>query len=200
MFEDMYLETDRLVLRPYTMDDLFELHKIVSQKEVMKYLPEGVMTQKQTKKTLTWIIECYKENTQKNIKKFSVGVFLKENKKLIGWCGLGPLEFDPSEIEIYYGLSKSHWGKGFATEAARALLDYGFRIIGLKKIVAIVMPQNNASKRVIEKMGLVYRKQIENLPAKYKAYQEDVYFSLTRDEYDSIKYQKAYSQSKLKKS
>ncbi|KPL03861.1 MAG: hypothetical protein AMJ90_02830 [candidate division Zixibacteria bacterium SM23_73_2] len=190
MFENMYLETERLVLRPYTMDDLFELHKIVSQKEVMKYLPEKVMTQKQTEKTLTWIIDCYKENTQKKIKKFSVGVFLKENKKLIGWCGLGPLEFDPSEIEIYYGLSKSYWGKGFATEAARAILDYGFLIIGLKKIIAIVMPQNNASKRVIEKMGMVYRKQIENLPAKHKAYEGDLYFSLTRDEYDSIKEKK----------
>ena len=186
MFKDMFLETDRLVLRPYTMDDLDQLHKIVSQKEVMKYLPEDVMSLDQTRRTLTWIIECYGKNTPEHIVKFSVGVFHKEKNKLIGWCGLGPLEFEPAQIEIYYGLSRDFWGKGFATEASKALLDYGFRVIGLDKIVAIVMPENVASKKVIEKMGMIYQKQVKNLPEKYKVYDGDYYYFLTKEEYKKI--------------
>jgi len=185
VFEDMFLETDRLFLRPYTMDDLDQLHKVVSQKEVMKYLPEDVMSLQETKTTLTWIIECYGKNTPQHIVKFSAGVFHKEENRLIGWCGLGPLEFQPSEIEIYYGLSQDCWGQGFATEAAKALLDYGFGVIGLDKIVAIVMPENIASKRVIEKMGMIYQKQIKNLPEKHKAFEGDYYYSLTKEEYQS---------------
>lgn len=184
VFKDMFLETDRLFLRPYTMDDLDQLHKIVSQKEVMKYLPEDVMSLEETKRTLTWIIECYCKNTPQHIVKFSVGVFHKEEDRLIGWCGLGPLEFEPSQIEIYYGLSQDYWSKGFATEAAKALLEYGFRVIGLNKIVAIVMPENIASKRVIEKMGMIYQKQIKNLPEKHKAFEGDYYYSLTKKEYE----------------
>jgi ribosomal-protein-alanine N-acetyltransferase len=115
-----------------------------------------------------------------------VGVFHKEENKLIGWCGFGPLEFEPSEIEIYYGLSRDYWGKGFATEAAKALLDYGFGLIGLDKIVAIVMPENIASKKVIEKMGMIYQKQVKNLTVKYKTFEGDYYYSLTKEEYNNI--------------
>jgi ribosomal-protein-alanine N-acetyltransferase len=186
MFKDMYIQTERLILRPYTMDELHELHQILSQKEVVKYLPEDVMSLEDTKRVLTWIIECYGKNTSENIVKFSVGVFHKEECKLIGWCGLGPLEFEPSEIEIYYGFSQDCWGKGFATEAAKAMLDYGFQVIGLNRIVAIVMPENVASKRVIEKMGMIYQKQVKNLPPKHKIYQGDYYYSLTRNEYNRI--------------
>jgi ribosomal-protein-alanine N-acetyltransferase len=189
VFKDMLLETDRLFLRPYTVDDLDQLHNIVSQKEVMEYLPEDVMSLEQTKTTLTWIIECYGKNTAEHIVKFSVGVFHKDEGRLMGWCGLGPLEFEPSEIEIYYGLSRVCCGQGFATEASKALLDYGFRVIGLDKIVAIVMPKNIASKRVIEKMGLIYQKQVKNLPEKYKAFKGDYYYSLTKEEYNSISVQ-----------
>jgi ribosomal-protein-alanine N-acetyltransferase len=69
------------------------------------------------------------------------------------------------------------------------LLDYGFRVIGLDRIVAIVMPENIASKRVIEKMGLIYQKQIKNLPEKYKVFEGDYYYSLTKEEYNSISVQ-----------
>jgi ribosomal-protein-alanine N-acetyltransferase len=165
------------------MKDLPDLHDIVSQEEVMRDLPEGVMSLEQTEKGLRWIIECYGKNTPEKIVKFSVGVVEKDTRKLIGWCGLGPLEFDKSEIEIYYGLSRPHWGRGITTEAAKALLHYGFQTIGLDKIVAIVKPANIASQRVIEKLGMIYKKQIGSLPEKYKFYQGLLYYSLTRDEY-----------------
>ena len=183
LFADLHLETERLILRAYTMKDLPDLHAIVSQEEVMKNLPEGVMSLEQTEKGLRWIIECYGKNTPEKIAKFSVGVVERDTGKLMGWCGLGPLKFDESEIEIYYGLSRPCWGRGIATEAVKALLHYGFQTIGVDKIVAIVKPGNTASQKVIEKLGLIYKRQIGDLPEKYKFYQGLLYYSLTREEY-----------------
>jgi ribosomal-protein-alanine N-acetyltransferase len=183
LFAGLHLETKRLILRAYTMEDLPELYAIVSQEEVMKHLPEGVLSLEQTEKGLRHIIECYAQNTQQKIVKFSVGVVEKTTERLVGWCGLQPLEFEESEIEIYYGLSRSQWGLGITTEAAKALLDYGFQTIGLSKIVAIVKPQNIASQRVIEKLGLVYRRRLGGLPDKFRFFEGILYYSLSRRDY-----------------
>jgi ribosomal-protein-alanine N-acetyltransferase len=183
LFADLRLETDRLIVRAYTMADLPELSAIVGQKAVMEYLPEGVMSRAQTEQALSWIIQCYHTNTPGKIVKFSVGVVEKSTGQLIGWCGLGPLEFEASEIEIYYGLSSSHWGRGFTTEAAKALLRYGFEVIGLPRIVALARPENIASQRVIEKLGLIYQKRIGRLPEEFKFYEGLLYSALTRGEY-----------------
>jgi RimJ/RimL family protein N-acetyltransferase len=165
------------------MKDLPELYAISSEEEVMRYLPEGVMSLGQTEKALRWIIECYRINTPEKIAKFSVGVVEKKTGRLIGWCGLGPLEFDESEIEIYYGLSRSYWGQGMTTEAAKALLSYGFETIGLNKIVAIVKPENIASQKVIQKLGMTYHKRVGGLPEKFKFYEGLLYYSRTKEEY-----------------
>jgi ribosomal-protein-alanine N-acetyltransferase len=183
LFTDLRLETERLIVRAYTMADLDDLCAIVSQKEVMENLPEGILSREQTEKALRWIIDCYARNTPEKIVKFSVGVVEKSTDRVIGWCGLGPLEFDESEIEIYYGLSNSQWGRGITTEAARVLLDYGFQAIGLDKIVAIVKPQNIASQRVIDKLGLVYHKRLQGLSEKHEFFEGLLYYSLSRDEY-----------------
>ncbi len=183
MFADLRLETERLIVRAYTMADLSELYAIVSQKEVMEFLPEGIMSREETEKALRWIIECYGKNTPRKLVKFSVGVAEKSTGKLIGWCGLGPLEFDPSEIEIYYGLSPAYWGRGFTTEAAKALLQYGFETIGRSRIVAIVKPENIASQRVIEKLGLIYQKRIGRLPKKFRFFEGLLYYALNGEEY-----------------
>lgn len=183
MFSDLHLETERLIIRAYTMKDLSELYAISSQEEVMRYLPEGVMSFDQTEQALRWIIECYRINTPEKIAKFSTGVVEKKTGRLIGWCGLGPLEFDESEIEIYYGLSRLYWGRGMTTEATRALLRYGFETIGLNKIAAIVKPENIASQKVIRKLGMSYHKRVSGLPEKFKFFEGLLYYSLTKNEY-----------------
>jgi ribosomal-protein-alanine N-acetyltransferase len=183
MFADLHLETKRLIVRAYTMEDLPALHAIVSQKEVMEELPEGLLNLEQTEKALRWIIDCYGKNTPRKIVKFSVGVVEKSTGGLIGWCGLGPLDYNPSEIEIYYGLDHAHWDRGITTEAAKALLHYAFENIGLDKIAAIVKPENIASQRVIEKLGLLYKKRVGKLPKKFKFFEGLLYYSLTRGEY-----------------
>jgi ribosomal-protein-alanine N-acetyltransferase len=187
MFTDARLETARLIIRPFKLQDAEALQGIVSQTEVMRYLPEDVMSLDEVKEIILWLNDCYRKNTPECIMKFTLAVIFKENGKLIGWCGLGPLDFSPSEIEIFYGLSSEYWGKGIATEAAKALLHYGFDTIGLNQIVAVTNPLNTASIRVIENLGLMYRRKVEKLPEKHSSYEGCLYYSLSRDEYSKMR-------------
>jgi ribosomal-protein-alanine N-acetyltransferase len=150
---------------------------------VVRYLPEGVWTLEETRKALRRVTDRYKQGSSVREAKYTLAVVQKSTEKVIGWCGLGPMDFDQTEVEIYYGLARDLWGRGIATEAAKALLHYGFQSFGVEKIVAIVKPENIASQRVIEKLGLSYKKRIGSLPEKFKFYQGLLYYSLTRKEY-----------------
>lgn len=186
MFKDIRLETPRLLIRPFTMRDLPQFHRMLCDEEVVRYLPENVMSREEAQDILSWLIGCYPKNTPEQIIKFTVGVVLRESNELIGWCGFGPLDFDPSEIEIYYGLSRQHWGRGLATEAAEAMMHYAFETVGLERMVAVVRPENSGSVRVIEKLGMIFRKTVTGLPSDYAAYEGDFYYSLNRGQYRNL--------------
>jgi ribosomal-protein-alanine N-acetyltransferase len=90
--------------------------------------------------------------------------------KVIGYCGFMFLEGTP-EIELAYGLAKSHWDSGFTTEAARACLHYGFEEMKLERIVAVVHPGNTASQRVLEKLCMRYTKNVYHYGADLMYYE-----------------------------
>jgi ribosomal-protein-alanine N-acetyltransferase len=99
----------------------------------------------------------------------------KEGGQLIGWCGLRYL--DDTDVEIAYGIVKAYWGKGLASEAARATIKYGFEQLGLPRIVAVASPDNIRSLRVLEKLGMKYVKAA-------RFYNADVlYYAISREEY-----------------
>jgi ribosomal-protein-alanine N-acetyltransferase len=181
VFKDVCLETDRLFLRALRLDDAHAIHVLVADPNVMKYLPGDMMSLKQVTKAIAWLLDCYERNTPERIIKFTVAIMGKETGQVIGWCGLGPLDVSPEDVELFYGLSKAYWRKGLATEAASAMLEYGFGTIGLDKTVAVVGPENVASKRVIEKLGMVYEKTLRNVPKEHKSYEGDLYYSLTNE-------------------
>ena len=81
----------------------------------------------------------------------------KTTNKIVGWCGLWRLK-ETGETEVGYAIAKEFWGNGFAAEAARRFLQYGFEELNLKKVVAVAMPENNASRRVMEKLGMKFVK------------------------------------------
>lgn len=78
----------------------------------------------------------------------------KATGEVVGLAGLFPVEGGDGAIEVAYHFRKDRWGKGYATEAARACLEYGFGTAGLARIVGLVHPDNHASRRVLEKCGL----------------------------------------------
>lgn len=83
------------------------------------------------------------------------GVIEKSSNSFVGWCGLWKL-VESGETEVGYAINKKFWRQGFATEAAAGFLRYGFDDINLNKIVAVARPENTASRRVMEKLGMQY--------------------------------------------
>ena len=83
---------------------------------------------------------------------------MKENPQVIGWCGLGYLE-ESDETELLYMLDMPHWGKGIASEAAKASLRYAFESTDLIRVIALSFPENIGSQKVLEKSGLQFVKE-----------------------------------------
>lgn len=168
------LETERLLLRGFTSEDLDDLASLNADAEVMRYIGEGrPQTRAQTQARLNAILDHWGRHG------FGLcAVVDKATLEFIGFCGLQFLE-DTSEIEVGYRLARRFWHRGIATEAARACLRHGFEDLDLNRIVAIVQPANLASQRVIEKIGLRYVKNS-------RFYNSDVrYYEITRERYTS---------------
>ena len=150
------METERLIIRKFTLDDTEDMDQMNLDEEVSKYTGDGGIQP----------IEVIRERIEKNImgdyEKHGFGryaVVRKSNNELLGFTGLKYLpELD--EVDIGYRLIRSSWGKGFATEASKPFIQYGFNTLGLNKIIGLVMPENLASIRVLEKLGLTYEKMI----------------------------------------
>lgn len=145
------IETERIILRELEDSDIDLLAEIYADIEVMRYIGKGiVLTYEQAKRSIANWIKYYE--------KFGFGNWAaieKESGRFIGLCGLSWLE-DKSDVEVSYLFAKEAWGKGYATETANAINEYGFNVVGLKRIIALVYPQNTASIHVIEKLGMKY--------------------------------------------
>ncbi|MBD2259566.1 GNAT family N-acetyltransferase [Pseudanabaena sp. FACHB-2040] len=162
------LQIDGFKMRPIQVSDLDALAAIWADPEVTCFLPsQGVpISRENTEKALQSFISHWQQR--------SYGVWaIVENTspfEMVGYCGLRYLS-ELGEVEVLYGLARDYWGRGIATQAVRASISYGFNVANLDRIVAMVMPDNQASRRVIEKAGLHYEKQIHkfNLDALYYA-------------------------------
>lgn len=180
--KDMMLDTERLVIRPYIKDDLIECFNLMQDKELFKYINMDVMNIDEYKGLFSWLIDSYEVGFHEDFK-YSFNITLKESGKHIGWCGVGVLDFDFSKKEIFYLIGKEHWGKGYAKEAIKALVDFCFNTIGLEEIVAVCKPENIASRRIIEGAGLKFQYIVEGLDGELSFYNGEPFFSLNRDEY-----------------
>ena len=146
------LETERLYLRQFTMNDAHLLIDLNSDPEVIRYTGDSpVKDLEAAKKILTDIIFPQYQN---KIGRWAV--HLKSNNEFIGWCGLKFIAED-NEINLGYRFYKKHWGKGYASESAKAVMEYG-KQLGLKNIIAKAAKENTASINVIKKLSMVYLK------------------------------------------
>jgi RimJ/RimL family protein N-acetyltransferase len=167
------IETARVYLRPFTFDDLDAFAVIGSDPDVMRYIGAGrPLSREDTQTRLNAIIE------HQNKHGFGVWAAIeKSTGTLMGYCGLQFLD-NTSEVEVGYRLAKRFWGMGFASEAAKASLRYGFETLGLGRIVAVVQPANLASQHVLEKIGLSYVKDARFYNTEVK------YYAITQEEYE----------------
>ncbi|MEZ5427363.1 MAG: GNAT family N-acetyltransferase [Pyrinomonadaceae bacterium] len=144
------LETERLFLRPFEESDADAVFEMRRDEEIMRFI-----RQPQTKRdeSLNWIKMISQRWETERIG--FCGVFEKATGDFVGWCGLWQLK-ETGEIEVGYALAKAFWGNGYATEAARRMLEYGFETLGLEKIVAVASPENRSSQNVMKRLGMEF--------------------------------------------
>lgn len=153
-FDIPTINTPRLKLRAFIEDDVEPLFHILGQGDVLRYFPKPDPPPIESVQRL---IAAQLKHWQERGYGWWAAV-PKSQETLIGWCGLGFLP-ETEEDEVAYLLAKPYWGQGLATEAANTSLRYGFMEVGLEKIVGIVHPENIASQRVLEKLGLAFTKR-----------------------------------------
>lgn len=149
-------ETDRLLIRRVSPDDHEALTGVFGNAEVMRF-GDGPQTAEWVCEWLHRAVESYERRGYG-----PWAVVEKSRGEVIGYCGLFffPDVNGRPEIEIGYRLARASWGLGYATEAVIAARDYGFNVLGLTRLIAIIDPENTASIRVAEKAGMRYEQDV----------------------------------------
>jgi RimJ/RimL family protein N-acetyltransferase len=180
----VFLETERLLLRRFTEDDVDNLVELDGDPDVMKFINGGRPTPREEieSEILPAFLGYYERFT-------GYGFWAAEEKatgSFVGWFHFRPAKDAPAgEVELGYRLRRSAWGKGYATEGSLALIDKGFAEFGVERVVAFTMVVNVASQRVMEKAGLRYVRTFHQPWPDYIEGQEqgDVEYALTRSEW-----------------
>ena len=159
------LQIDSFIMRPLHIFDLDTLAAIWADPDVTLFLPNrGVpIPRENTKKSLQAFVEHWRQRG------YGIwAIVADDTSQMVGYCGLRYLD-ELDEVEVLYGLAKAYWGRGIATQAVQASISYGFNVANLDRVIAMALPDNQASRRVIEKAGLCYEKQVHifNLEALY---------------------------------
>jgi ribosomal-protein-alanine N-acetyltransferase len=138
------IETPRLLLRQFQVDDWQDVLAYTSDSEVMAYIPTGVMSEEQAREFVAYSAGDEAED---------FAVLLKRANHLIGHISFHPW-FAPRTYEIGWVFNSAYHGQGYATEAARAMMRYGFDVLKIHRLIATCQPENPASYRVMEKLGM----------------------------------------------
>lgn len=160
------LETDRILLREYVEEDAEAFFKLNTDPEVLRFVPDkALLNVEQARQILV-------DHPIADYRKHGFGrgaCILKSTGEQIGFAGLKYLD-ELGEVDVAYRLMPTHWGLGLATEAALGSVRFGFADLSLKRIIGLVMPENTASVRVLEKTGLRYVETVSFWGHKFAKY------------------------------
>jgi RimJ/RimL family protein N-acetyltransferase len=152
----MVMQTERLKLRRMRVGDLQNLLGILSDEVAMTFYP-STYSEEETRKWIQRNLDRYE--------RYGFGLWIVERKEtgeFLGQCGLVVQQVEGvEEIEIGYLFLRKWWRHGFATEAACACRDYGFHTLGFERLISIIDPENIASRRVAEKVGMKVEGEVE---------------------------------------
>jgi ribosomal-protein-alanine N-acetyltransferase len=176
--DEVVLETDRLVLRRLTLEDIDAMSSFYADPVVRRFFPDGTLTREETLEELEWILDVYYE-------RYGYGLWAtveRQTGDVIGRCGLLPFKVvrattqaglaleDPDEqptpddryeVEVAYLLARERWGQGFATEAATAIVAYGFEHLEVERLISLIDPDNHASASVAGRCGMTIDGEVE---------------------------------------
>ena len=175
------LTTARMTLTDVTDDDFVATYAMDQDPLVARYLGDG-------KPEMRPLGE-YRDFMRARLASWTSGLFhmwvmrLHGSDDFLGWAMLKPIK-DTPHVEVGYRMPQASWGKGYATEAARAVLDYGFNVAGFDEITAVTHPDNAASQHVLTKAGLRRDGTLN-----YNGRGEIPFFRLTKQDYEKLKWQ-----------
>lgn len=146
------LETNRLLLREFKINDAQNFYELNLNQNVIKYTGNSAFKDLEEAKTF---LENYSDYRRNGYGRWAV--INKSTQEFLGWCGL---KYDENldKTDIGFRFFEHFWNKGFATESAKACIDYGFEKLNLKTIIGRAMKENMASIKVLEKIGLQYQR------------------------------------------
>ena len=148
----LYFETERLIVRQYVLNDIKALFGIMSDIRVHTYTKDKDQPwdERRTKEYINYMID----RDFKTLDCFHGAVIEKNSNQLIGLCGLNPYKEDEPEIEFKLGVP--YWNKGYATELGMQIIKESFAATDIKGIYGMAQPENMASRKVLEKIGMKY--------------------------------------------
>ena len=145
------IETKRLLLRPYVVEDWAQVHTYGAVPEFSRFEAWGPNSVEDTQR---FVGDCIASMSEQPLLGYQLAIVLKEADRLIGGCTLKRKKANIREAFVGYAIHPDFQCKGFATEASAALLDFGFNSLGLVRIYAECDARNVASRRVMEKLGM----------------------------------------------
>ena len=169
---NLFLRTDRLILRPCVLDDLDDLFELYNNDEVAFYALPGAATREGVERGLV--------QPGPSIERLRFGAVF--DGRVIGDI---VLEFEVRDLtaNLGYAIARDYWGKGFATEAIRAVVDFAFRELGLAKVFARADPRNVASIRVLEKLGMMKEAHLRSHVVRRGERCDRVWYGVLREEW-----------------
>ena len=181
----VFLETERLLLRRFSESDVGNLYDLDGDPEVMRFINGGRPVPRDVirEETLPRFLRAYER-----FEGFGVWAAIERSTgEFVGWFEFYPRkDVVPEEVELGYRLRRSAWGKGYATEGSRALIHKGFTELDVQRVVAETMAVNSASRRVMEKAGLTYVRTFhQEWPERIEGDEHgDVEYALTKSDWD----------------
>jgi len=150
------LETKRLLLRRQMIEDLDDLWALYCDPEITRYIPDAPRSRAEAKEELEWHMNGHPRFPELGL----WATIHKESGKFIGRCGLLPWTINgQNEVEVAYTIAREYWGQGLASEAAQAILNYGFARLNLSRLISVIDSENVASQKVAEKIGMTFEKE-----------------------------------------
>jgi ribosomal-protein-alanine N-acetyltransferase len=149
--------TERLSYRPLAATDAEAVHVVWGDPEVMQYLPSNPSSS----------VSETAERIERHVSRFAesgyglCAVVEREDRRVVGTCGVFPVEWVGPEVEVAYHFAREVWNRGYATEAAGAWVASAFDQLALDRVVALAYPANRASTRVMEKIGMQFDRDVD---------------------------------------
>lgn len=180
----MKLETERLILRDFVKDDWQRVLEYQSDPLYLRYNDWTERTPRAVQEFVGWFLS---QQAQQPRIKYQLAIVLKSTDQLIGNCGVRMDSENALEADTGYELDPKHWQRGYATEAAHAIIDFGFNHFGVHRIWAACIAENVASAHVLEKLGLKLEGRFRENKYFKGRYWDSLYYAILATEWERHK-------------